>query len=486
LTAASLFFYGWSNPVYLLLLAFSVVFNYLIGAKLLSTPTATLRKYLNRKAILTLGIVANVLFLGYFKYSNFFLDNINSIFGLDIRIQAIALPLAISFFTIQQIAFLVDTYRGGTNGLNFLKYCTFVTYFPKLLSGPIVRLHEMMPEIDNEKRLIFNMNDLVIGLTSVALGLFKKVILADHLAGFADPVFVSASSGTSIGFFDGWIGAMTYAFQLYFDFSGYCDMAIGIALMFGIRLPLNFYSPYKASSIIDFWRRWHITLSHFIRDCLYIPMGGSRKGFPRQVLVLLVAMAIVGLWHGAGWTFVIWGAMHGVYLVVNHGWRQMQKTLGWEFRESRFRTLVAILITFIAVTVAWVFFRADSAATAVAIIKGMVGLNGFTLPTGFLQFLYTIQQFMAGNFALGGLPSFDASVLWILMSFVICWFLPNVQEYLSEFKPTLDSFTETPDSTRFSWLSWKPSFGQALGIGAITVLTFLMATHISNFIYTGF
>ena len=317
LVGASLFFYGWWNPAYLLLMLFSVLFNYSVGVSLSNTSG---RKLLS-KTILTIGVSVNLAILGYFKYANFFVDNLNALSGTNLILNEVILPLAISFFTFQQIAYLVDAYRGKTKEYNFLHYCLFVTFFPQLIAGPIVHHKEMLPQFAKDAVYKLRSKHLAIGITIFALGLFKKVVLADGVSVYATPVFNAAEAGVMLTFFEAWGGALAYTFQLYFDFSGYSDMAIGIARMFGIRLPLNFNSPYKATSIIDFWRRWHITLSRFLRDYLYIPLGGSRKGRVRRYINLMTTMILGGLWHGAGWTFLLWGALHGFYLMINHAKR---------------------------------------------------------------------------------------------------------------------------------------------------------------------
>ncbi|MBT5260335.1 MAG: MBOAT family protein, partial [Nitrospina sp.] len=311
LIGASLFFYGWWNPAYLGLILTSILFNYAVGVSLGSRPA---------KTVLVVGIAANLGLLGYFKYANFFVDNINALTGSDIVLERIILPLAISFFTFQQITYLVDTYRGETQECDFLRYCLFVTFFPQLIAGPIVHHREMMPQFAKDTFCRLKAKHLAVGLTIFSVGLFKKVILADGIAVYSTPVFDAAEAGVILTFVDAWCGALAFTFQLYFDFSGYSDMAIGLGRMFGIILPVNFFSPYKASNIIEFWRRWHITLSRFARDYLYIPLGGNRKGTLLRFANLMITMLLIGLWHGAGWTFVIWGGLHGSYLVINHGW----------------------------------------------------------------------------------------------------------------------------------------------------------------------
>ena len=261
-------------------------------------------------------------------------------------------------------------------------------------------------------------------------------------------------------------------------------MAIGLGLMVGLRLPLNFYSPYKATNIIDFWRRWHMTLSSFLRDYIYLPLGGNRRGFTRQMINLLVVMAIAGLWHGAGWTFVVWGALHGFYLAMNHAWRWLKK----KPRQVSSRSALSVLFTFILVTIAWVFFRADSLATAITMLKGMVGMSGFVLTPGFQTGLGAFGQFLGQiGITFGPLVGFSyQTILWIMVSLAICWFLPNAQEYMSNYQPSLDSFTSEPEIAKHQWLRWSPSIRGAVIISVVTVWGFLALTKVTTFIYAQF
>ncbi len=376
LVGASLFFYGWWNPAYLGLILASILFNYAMGAALVSGNGRSHARYL-----LAVGVACNLAILAYFKYANFFVENLNTLSGSSYHLETIILPLAISFFTFQQITFLVDASRGETREYNFLHYSLFVTFFPQLIAGPIVHHREMLPQFAKNSIYRINQSNLAIGLAIFLLGLFKKVVLADGVAAYATPVFDAAESGVVITFFEAWAGALAYTFQLYFDFSGYSDMAIGIARMFNINLPLNFNSPYKAVNIIEFWRRWHMTLSRFLRDYLYFPLGGNRKGQPRRYVNLMITMLLGGLWHGAGWTFVAWGFMHGIFLVINHAWHGLRRLLGSEPGSLGFPgRSVAWLVTFLSVVVSWVMFRAESFESATNILQGMAGMNGFILP----------------------------------------------------------------------------------------------------------
>ncbi|MBL8463808.1 MAG: MBOAT family protein, partial [Thauera sp.] len=319
LAAASCFFYGWWNPVYLGLLGASIVFNYGMGIRLARESARPPGE--RRRAFLVFAVGANLLLLGYFKYFNFFADSARVVFDGHWHFDAIVLPLGISFFTFTQIAFLVDAWRGEAREFNFVHYTLFVTYFPHLIAGPVLHHREMMPQFAQPSTYRLDWENIAVGLAIFGLGIFKKVVLADGIAPHANAVFQAAEAGQALSLLDAWGGALAYTFQLYFDFSGYSDMAIGLSRMFGVKLPLNFDSPYKAGSISEFWRRWHMTLSRFLRDYLYIALGGNRKGSLRRHANLFVTMVLGGLWHGAGWTFVVWGALHGFYLMVNHAWR---------------------------------------------------------------------------------------------------------------------------------------------------------------------
>ena len=317
LVIASLLYYGWWKPIYLPLILGSMTVNYGLGYLIQKLQ----RSGATGKATLVVGIVFNLGLLGYFKYANFFVDNLNALSGDDWKLAPILLPLAISFFTFQQIAYLVDVHQKKAQEVDLLRYALFVTFFPQLIAGPIVHHSEMMPQFANKNIGRFQLANLITGGMIFAIGLFKKVVLADNIAPYATAVFNASAEGNSVPFVDAWTGVLAYTFQIYFDFSGYSDMAIGLGRMVGICLPLNFNSPYKATGIIDFWRRWHMTLSRFLRDYLYIPLGGNRMGPSRRYVNMITVMLLGGLWHGAGWNFVIWGALHGVYLGVNHAWR---------------------------------------------------------------------------------------------------------------------------------------------------------------------
>ncbi len=360
LTLMSFGFYGywdWTHPAQhgpplgnMMVLVASILLNYTIGA--------LVRKH-RHVGLLATGITINLLVLGYFKYTNFLLFNINAILDGSIPLWQIALPLGISFFTFTQIAFLVDAHRGLAKEMDFFRYCLFVTFFPHLIAGPIVHHSQIMPQFADPGAKRWNPHNVNIGIAFFCLGLAKKVLIADAVAPWANAVF---SAGGPVASADAWLGSLSYAMQLYFDFSGYSDMAIGLAMLFNVRMPDNFDAPYRAAGIVDFWRRWHITLSNFLRDYLYIPLGGNRKGPTRRRINLLLTMLLGGIWHGAGWTFAIWGAWHGILLTINHLWSQNHRPMpAWLSRP----------VTFLAVLVGWVFFRANSTPDAVHLLGRM-------------------------------------------------------------------------------------------------------------------
>jgi D-alanyl-lipoteichoic acid acyltransferase DltB (MBOAT superfamily) len=374
LAGASLLFYGAWRPVYLLLLIASVAVNFSLGL-LMEDP-------LRRRAIGLFGVALNLALLCYFKYTNFIFDSINTLTGAPLPFVNIVLPLGISFFTFQQIAYLVDVMRGAKVERDIVSYTLFVSFFPHLIAGPLVHHAEMIPQF---KRGRSGRSAVLAarGLAIFAAGLFKKVVIADNLAQFVSPVFAHLDAGGGVTTPWAWLATLAYTLQIYFDFSGYSDMAIGLALLFGIRLPVNFRSPYKAASIIEFWRRWHITLSRFLRDYLYIPLGGNRLGEQRRYFNLMLTMLLGGLWHGAGWNFLIWGGLHGLYLCANHLWQAWRgahtKALAAKGYAKAFPAWVlkgfSWAITFFAVVIAWVFFRARTADGAWQMLGGLFGFE---------------------------------------------------------------------------------------------------------------
>ena len=486
LVGTSLFFYGWWNMAYLSLILFSVLFNYGIGVSLSNTEQAFRKKY-----IMISGIAVNLALLGFFKYANFFIDNFNALLDNEIILHQIILPLAISFFTFQQIAYLVDAYQGQTREYNFLHYCLFVTFFPQLIAGPIVHHKEMLPQFMRDSTYQLHVKHMVVGFTIFAIGLFKKLVLADVVAVYSTNIFTASELSEQLTLIEAWIGAIAYSFQLYFDFSGYSDMAIGLARMFGIRLPINFNSPYKATSIIDFWKRWHITLSRFLRDYLYIPLGGNRKGESRRYINLMITMLLGGLWHGAGWTFVLWGGLHGIYLVINSGWRSVQQSLfGPHKKTSPIRMFSSWLITIIAVVIAWVPFRATSIDSAVNVLTSMAGINGISLPTSLAGKLGSLEPWLIRHgvefYGIHALGDSRQAIIWIVCLTPIALFLPNTQQLLYRYRPTTASYSKEIQHLRYRWMEWRPTLPWGLFVAAIFTISLLSLTKFSEFLYFQF
>ena len=450
LVFASLFFYAWWNIAYLPLILVSMLFNYTLGRELASHKKNK-RGYSSKK-LLTTGIVFNLGLLGYYKYMDFFILNIDRVFHADIALWHLALPLAISFYTFQQIAYLVDSYREETKEYDFLNYAVFVTFFPQLIAGPIVHHAEMMPQFSLLKNKVQNYYHIALGLFIFSLGLFKKVMIADTFAIWATQGFDVAKS---LNMLEAWATSLSYTFQLYFDFSGYTDMAIGIALLFNIKIPMNFFSPYKATSIQDFWRRWHITLSRFLKDYIYIPLGGNRKGEVRTYSNLFTTFLLGGIWHGAGWTFVFWGMLHGLALVVHRIWKKLGFTMPIIF---------AWFITFNFINIAWVFFRALNFEAAIKVLKGMFmgalvlpsslasyfeGMKGWGVAFGHWSKLYAHESYMG---------------LALLSTLSIVLILPNSMQWQKKFK------------TNFFYM----------GLTALFFMTIFMLYRKSEFIYFNF
>jgi D-alanyl-lipoteichoic acid acyltransferase DltB (MBOAT superfamily) len=357
LLLASCVFYGVWDWHYLIMLLVLLMINFYLGGLLSRRPSIFL---------VSGGVVLNLLILSYFKYADFFISTLSDLTGVQYALRHVVLPLGISFFIFQKIAYLVDCYKGRVRGRDPLRFALFVMFFPQLIAGPIVHHSEIIPQLQ-QKSLLPDAKDVSAGLFLLSVGLFKKMVIADGLERYVDVPFAHVSE---LQFLDAWTAVLGYTLQLYFDFSAYSEMAMGLALLFGVRLPVNFNSPYKATNIAEFWRRWHITLSRFLRDYLYIPLGGNRRGQGRAAVAAVTVMLLGGLWHGAGWTFVIWGAMHGVYLATHRA---------WSLRFTMPRSL-GLAITFVAVLFAWVMFRASSVTDAVTIWRTLLGLNGMVLP----------------------------------------------------------------------------------------------------------
>ncbi len=470
LSLASAIFLAWWSVSYLLVLVISLGFNYLIGLYIARNPS---------RILLMIGIGFNLAYLGVFKYYDFFVGNLN-VLGAELAARNIELPLAISFYTFTQIAYLVEVWRARGGAVDLPRYLLFVLFFPHLIAGPIVLHGRIVPQFTEHVFRSPMTRNLAIGSAIFIVGLFKKVVLADSAAIHAGAMFAAAESGIVLGALHAWLGALCYTLQIYFDFSGYSDMAVGLSLLFGIRLPLNFLSPYKATSIIDFWRRWYISLSVFLRDYLYIPLGGNRHGSWRRYGNLLITMVLGGLWHGASWNFVIWGGLHGLYLLINHAWNGLR--IHPQSVATHWRRLLGGSLTFLAVVVAWVFFRAETLNGALGMLKGMAGLNGLGTMS---------DSFPAAIMSRGYSP--DEALLLTLLLLGICWWLPSSMMFFRRQSPVTDGAMlrrESAYARGLGLLAWRPS---AIALNAVLILMGVYAVllmyngaRMSEFIYFRF
>lgn len=515
LVLVSIVFYGIWNPVSLLIIAPSIVLNYVVARWMqhaMRRNTEAGDRLAN--ALVIAGLVFNLCFLGYFKYKNFFFDSLNELVGTQLVLAAVILPLGISFITFQKIAFLVDTRAGVIEKFDLFDFLVFVFFFPQLIAGPIVHYREMMPQFENIKSRI-DPHDVAVGAGLFAMGLFKKVVLADGVAAYATPTFDAALRGEPISFLAAWMGVMAYTFQIYFDFSGYSDMAIGLARLFGIRLPFNFNSPLKSSSIIEFWSRWHVTLTRFLTAYVYTPVvmqltrSRMRSGKPVlgrkkptvSAFVALIAgptvltMFLSGFWHGAGATFLVWGLLHGAYLVINHAWRQwrpkwngaaydrIMKPLGW-------------FLTFVSVLAAMAFFRAKTVAAAMGLIGGMAGLHGISIPQSILNRAGSVGH-MLSTVGIAGDPSsgntFMYACLWLVTLFAIVMFLPNSLEVWRQhesalyFGPAPEKAVPVPGAVARA-LDFKVQWNKRWAFTSAMLLVFgvLGLNRVSEFLYWQF
>jgi alginate O-acetyltransferase complex protein AlgI len=458
---ASLLFYAWWDLRFVPLLVGSVLVNYVAALFIEKTSSR----------LAFAGIIAfNLGLLAYFKYLGFFSEIASNALPWqpwDVTLLAFVLPLGISFWTFHQIGYQIDHWRGQASKHDFIDYALFVTFFPQLIAGPIVRQYEFLPQLRGLAARLSS-KSVLIGLTIFSIGLFKKVIFADTFALYATPVFDTAGKGVALDGQVAWLGVLAYTFQIYFDFSGYSDMAIGLARMVGIDLPINFNAPYRSTSITDFWRRWHITLGRFLRDYLYFPLGGSRVGPARQFANLLVVMLLCGLWHGAAWTFVVWGGLHGLALAMHRLWLRL-------FPSEHFRGVLwrsaAWGLTFAFVVVTWVFFRA----------------NGLDTATGMLQSMFDPSSFGAMT-PIDGLEKAAINKAWVGILFAVAWVLiaPTTQEVM---RAAMRSTMYRPYIERNIWplrFRWRPTPAWAIGSATIFAVAFLGLSRVTEFIYYNF
>ncbi len=461
LLIASLIFYAWWRVDFLALLLASTLINFAIG----SHCTTRFAQGRSTKGWLIVGLTFNLGLIIWFKYSGLLASSANDLLALGIPIPELFLPLAISFFTFEQISYLVDSAKGRAPHYSFINYALFVSYFPHLIAGPIIRHNDLIPQFNKTRDSHTRADDIAVGMTLFTIGLAKKVLIADNLAPFSDTIFSAANAGAAISTSDAWLGTLFFTFQIYFDFSGYSDMALGSACLLGIRLPMNFNSPYKAASIIEFWRLWHISLSEFLRDYLYIALGGNRLGAARRYGNLLITMLLGGLWHGANWTFLIWGGLHGLFLIINHAWRNLCRSFGlavpagWKWLSHG----LSVFITFLAVIFAWTVFRAESFDAAALMLAGLTGFGG--------------------NSALVSLTPLAIGALITL--FAIVWLAPNSMEITARYAPALE--TQYPDAgLRPTRWQWSPSRRSAIIFGILFVVCVMAMSNLSPFIYFQF
>jgi alginate O-acetyltransferase complex protein AlgI len=473
LIGASLVFYGWWNPRAVLLLLALVGFNYFATRTLIRLRGVSSVRL--RTGALVMALAVNVAILGYFKYANFIVALFEQLGRRDLRWSNVALPLGISFITFQKVALLIDAHNGAVTRFAFLDYCLFVTFFPQLIAGPIVHHKEVIPQFEKPGSLRFSSRSVALGLTMLSIGLFKKVMIADRLAQYVSPTFYLAGSGTPVDGVSSWAAAISYTLQLYFDFSGYCDMAVGLALFFSIKLPFNFDSPFKATSIIDFWRRWHMTLTRFLTAYIYNPVllaiarrrlaRGKGVPLPRDftpgtfavltAFPTILTMLVAGVWHGAGFQFAVFGLLHGVFLTVNHGWRLLHRHGGHQ--PSLASRLATNALTFVAVMVAFVFFRADSVTAGWSLVSSMAGGHGIGLSS--LNAALPIRAML--------------NAVYVGLIVVAVWLLPSSQRFAG--------LVDEPAAPR-----WKPSFGWGVCLAAMALVAVLKASNSSEFLYFNF
>ncbi len=475
LALASIAFYGYWSPKYIALLLGSVAFNFLCGRAI-----ARRAGNCGGRRILIASVAVNLMLLGFYKYADFFASSANEIAKTHLPLLHVALPIGISFFTFTQIAFLADAGKGIVKEYRFVHYLLFVSYFPHLIAGPILHHAEMMPQFASAAPYRFSARCFAVGLTLFTIGLAKKVLIADPFGEMVSPVFAAAHAGVPVRLIAAWVGVLAFTCQLYFDFSGYSDMAIGISKLFGIDLPINFASPYKSTSVIQFWQRWHMTLSRFLRDYLYFPLGGNRKGKLRRYINLMTTMVLGGLWHGANYTFLIWGGLHGCYLMINHAWRDLFP----QRRPSFLGTLAAGAATFLAVAAAWIFFRAEDIPSAFNLLRGITGFNGIAVHEG----TSTFWQVFGGVFPQVALvpegafqrlqfaPTRVELAVRFLGAAVLLWAMPNTRQIAERVESTCASH----GSSRF----YRYAVPGLAGVLLITALSQMQ--KVSAFLYFQF
>ena len=460
LMLCSLYFYSWFKVGDIWIIIGSVLVNFTLARAI-----AANRMYgrSRQDVLFGFGVVTNLAMLGYYKYTGFFLSEVLPLVGVSITPPRIVLPLGISFFTFQQIIFLRDIRNGTVTRFSFLDYMFCVTFFPHLIAGPIIKYKTVLTQLASRAFFTLSSTYMAAGFCWLTIGLCKKVLIADMLAPYADTVFHATLTSASLDMATAWAGSLAYTFQIYFDFSGYSDIAIGLALLFKIELPVNFDSPYKSRSIMEFWRRWHITLSWFLRECIYIPLGGNRRGTMRQYLNLALTMLLGGLWHGAGWGFILWGLVHGLALVVVHAWRRLR---GGSGLAGPVADGMAMMATFLTTSAAWVLFRAETLPSAGRLFLAMLGFSAPEAGTG---------------------PMLSQTVwLWLGGCLALCWFAPNTQQIMGVFRPRLEHYLTERESVASGFLLWRPTVVWAILLGMFFIVIGTNLSGITNFVYFQF
>lgn len=474
---ASLFFYGWWDWRALPLLMGCVLVNHLLVHQLASP---------HRVVAFWGGVFFNLAILFFFKYAIFFANEVVGRPGMWFGLQSIILPLGVSFFTFQQIAYLTDIYTGRAHPTDLRHYALFMLFYPHYIAGPIVRHNELLPQFDSP-RFRLSWNNVAIGMAIFSIGLCKKVLLADRFAPMSDDVFAAASNGEPLSLLAAWGGALAFSLQIYFDFSAYSDMAIGLSRMLGIRLPENFRSPYKSTSFIDFWRRWHITLSRFLRDYLYKPLGGNRQGFVRQLANLLIVMVLGGFWHGAGWTFLIWGAIHGACLAVNHILVRVRQVLWLRRRTAWGERLLGWAIVQLLVIVAWIFFRASDLQAAMTMLKGMASHgSGMLLPASVVGLWAKVAPVPGWIVAAETVPHFHGllQVSMLGAGLFVAVALPNTAQIMRRYRPVI--YVSHLPTVREGYFAWRMTVIWAVITAAFFGLGFMGLSKVNEFIYFQF
>lgn len=467
LTLCSLGFYAYWSPIYLALLLASILFNYTMAGIALKT---------NRKALIYVAVIVNLIVLGYFKYSIFFVELTNNLLETKLSLAEVFLPLGISFFTFHQITYLFDTFNRIIPRVKFRDYTLYIAFFPQLIAGPIVRAREFIPQISNFIGSQHFWKNTVIGFSLFIMGLGKKVIVADYFAIHANNVFNLPIEDLHPSFFDSWVASLSYTFQLYFDFSGYSDMALGLALLFGFKLPINFLSPYQSQNIGEFWRRWHITMSSFFRDYLYIPMGGSHCTKYRQIFNLMLTMGLVGLWHGAGFTFILWGLLHGTYLAMHRIYKWALESLNITLPPSLLYRVISTAVTFLAVVIGWTLFRAENMTQAEIILKSMFGFNDIVLPSK--AFSSLVDNSGSLRIAEEGERWYRGSmdvIVYLVLAYAVCLTMPSSMTYFRR--------VQSSHPLRIKFI---PNRKTAIFFAIIFLISLLMLSRVSEFLYFQF